>query len=106
MMMISRPSGRMRERRSKKPFSSTTVTIAISARTHHDSDIVVAAPLDAHILRAIAETIDLTVTNDGLAALANDGAIGFANNRAFAFAGLMAFCAQLVHPPQRLSLRR
>jgi hypothetical protein len=45
------------------------------------------------------------MTNDGLTALANNSAIRFADYRPSAFGGFTAFSAQLLHPPQRLTLR-
>jgi hypothetical protein len=78
---------------------------AISARSNYDGDIVVATPFHAHVLRAVTEAIDFTVTNDGLTALANDGAIRFADDRSSTFGGFTALSAQLLDPPNRMSLR-
>ena len=68
--------------------------------------MVVAAPFGVNLLRAIAEAVALTVTDDDLASFANDRAVRFADDGPIAFAGFVAFAAQLINAAQRLSLRR
>jgi hypothetical protein len=57
-----------------------------------------------HVARAVAEAVDLVVTDDRPPRLEDDGAIGLANDAAAAFIGLTTRAAQGVDATQRLTL--
>ena len=71
---------------------------AVAARAHHHRDILIAAPLHAHVLRAVAKAVDLVMTDDGPAAFDNNGAVRFADDRPSALRYLAPFPAQILDP--------